>query len=175
MCQLWGEVARASTSFMAEQRSPRHFEFVGVDVICDAYGECYLLEVNRLPGLETSKNRCKPDEDVLYNEMMLGVLELAMESVFDADQKSTGRIASEGAAETSLSAADDVYEEPAVVSHDAPGTNLPTASERPTRRDLWRLVSDPSDRSQFTNSNAIISNLFAWRAFTKKNRRAVII
>ena len=63
---------------MCEQRSLNHFEFVGLDVICDARGDCYLLEVNRLPGLETSKNRCKPEEDIVYDNMMAGVLRIAL-------------------------------------------------------------------------------------------------
>lgn len=37
--------------------------------------------VHRLPGLETSKNRYKPQEDIMYDEMMFSLLEIVLEPV----------------------------------------------------------------------------------------------
>lgn len=56
-----------------EQVSATDFEFCGLDVIADAQGRCWLIEVNRLPGLESSKINTQ-QEDELYDAMMDQVL-----------------------------------------------------------------------------------------------------
>lgn len=58
---------------MQEQRNSNSFEFFGIDIIADTLGTCWLLEVNRLPGLETSKINIAAEDD-LYNTMMLALL-----------------------------------------------------------------------------------------------------
>ena len=54
ICNMWNEIAVACKPFMKEQISPHHFEFFGIDVIEYGDGLCWLIEVNRLPGLEAS-------------------------------------------------------------------------------------------------------------------------
>jgi hypothetical protein len=154
---------------MAEQRSPHHFEFVGIDVICDAHGECYMLEVNRLPGLETSMNRCKPDEDILYNDMMLGVLELAMKSVAAGGVSNVCASARESEGEVAPKLPSRAPQDlPDLVSGEGIGSV-------PDKSSLWKVVCGPSSQCEYTYTNAIFRNLFAWRAFTKKNRRVTMI
>ena len=46
------------------------FEFFGIDVIADTDGVCWLLEINRLPGLEASHQN-RTQEDAMYDEMMI--------------------------------------------------------------------------------------------------------
>jgi len=54
MGSLWSAVALAVRPFMAAQHSKGHFEFFGIDVIADAERNCWLIELNRLPGLGVS-------------------------------------------------------------------------------------------------------------------------
>ncbi len=77
IASLWKEVAKACSSFMKYQTSPHHFEFFGIDVIADESGICWLLEVNRLPGLEASAQN-KKDEDAMYDSMMLSLLRIVL-------------------------------------------------------------------------------------------------
>ena len=44
---MWGGVVAAAEPHMATQRSPRHFEFFGLDVVADKAGGCWLIEANR--------------------------------------------------------------------------------------------------------------------------------
>ena len=80
MKAMWREVAKASTPFMSQQTSATHFEFFGIDVIADTDGVCWLVEANRLPGLESSKNN-KEAEDVMYDDMMESLLRLVLSPV----------------------------------------------------------------------------------------------
>jgi len=80
MQTLWREVAKASTPFMSQQTNAAHFEFFGIDVIADTDGVCWLVEANRLPGLESSKNN-KEAEDVMYDDMMESLLRLVLPPV----------------------------------------------------------------------------------------------
>lgn len=83
ICALWANTTAAASPFMSEQRNANHFEFFGIDVIADGQGDCWLIEANRLPGLESSHNRCKSDEDVLYDEMMLSLLKLVLKPILE--------------------------------------------------------------------------------------------
>lgn len=75
IAEMWREIALACTEFMKEQSNPNNFEFYGFDVILDQNRQCWLIEINRLPGLESSDNN-KAGEDAFYNEMMLSVLRI---------------------------------------------------------------------------------------------------
>lgn len=91
---LWAEIAKACSSFMKHQTSAHHFEFFGIDVIADQDGTCWLLEVNRLPGLEASAQN-KQEEDKMYDEMMLSLLHIVLaplkaESPAGAGEKEEG-------------------------------------------------------------------------------------
>ncbi|CAM9655530.1 unnamed protein product, partial [Ectocarpus fasciculatus] len=75
VCKLWESVVSAASDFMKEQQNENNFEFYGIDVIVDVDQKCWLIEINRLPGLESS-NLNKDAEDSFYNEMMLSVLQM---------------------------------------------------------------------------------------------------
>eukprot|EP01038_Epipyxis_sp_PR26KG_P009454 gene9454-12738_t len=73
--KLWSAVVTAASTFMKYQTNKNNFEFFGIDVIADTDGHCWLIEANRLPGLESSKNN-KDEEDLFYNEMMISLLKI---------------------------------------------------------------------------------------------------
>ena len=73
--RIWGNLILAATPFMSRQVSPHHFDFYGIDIMIDANQGSWLLECNRLPGLDSSKNN-KEAEDEMYNEMMTSLLRL---------------------------------------------------------------------------------------------------
>lgn len=72
---------KASEYFMEYQSREKHyfgaFEFFGIDIIADEAGDCWLIEANRLPGLESSKNNLE-EEDIMYNEMMSEQLQIIL-------------------------------------------------------------------------------------------------
>ena len=51
ICRLWAEMARAAGPCARRQVSAHHFEFYGFDVMLDAEGGAWLLEVNRMRAL----------------------------------------------------------------------------------------------------------------------------
>eukprot|EP00639_Heterosigma_akashiwo_P027769 CAMPEP_0194680860 /NCGR_PEP_ID=MMETSP0295-20121207/11718_1 /TAXON_ID=39354 /ORGANISM="Heterosigma akashiwo, Strain CCMP2393" /LENGTH=133 /DNA_ID=CAMNT_0039566693 /DNA_START=79 /DNA_END=477 /DNA_ORIENTATION=- len=76
MTEVWAELVRAAAPFLQVQANARHFEFYGLDFLADADGEtAWLLEVNRLPGLQASAAN-KAAEDQMYNKMIADLLEL---------------------------------------------------------------------------------------------------
>lgn len=62
---------------MKYQKSSRHFEFFGLDVIVDELGHAWLIEANRLPGLESSNNNFD-EENIMYDEMMASLLDIVL-------------------------------------------------------------------------------------------------
>ena len=83
---IWKEVARACSSYMKYQISANHFEFFGIDVIADDSGECWLLEINRLPGLEASVQN-KEEEDKMYDAMMLSLLRIVLQPLQNGEKE----------------------------------------------------------------------------------------
>jgi len=75
---------------MQEQISPHHFEFFGIDIIADRDGVCWLLEVNRLPGLESSIQN-KAEEDIMYDEMMLSLLRIVLAPLVNEQEQEQGK------------------------------------------------------------------------------------
>ena len=73
MKHIWIELVQASSPYLAHQASQHHFEFYGLDYIANEDGQCYLIEVNRLPGLESSSCN-KIQEDMFYDTMMMQLL-----------------------------------------------------------------------------------------------------
>lgn len=63
---------------MKYQKSQHHFEFFGIDVIVDEDDSCWIIEANRLPGLESS-NRNLAAEDDMYDHMMTSLLKIVTE------------------------------------------------------------------------------------------------
>ncbi|CAM9431262.1 unnamed protein product [Pylaiella littoralis] len=68
-------LAEAATPFMEHQADPNHFEFLGLDIIADREGGVWLMEANRLPGLQSSKQNLEQENEV-YDGMMLDVIRL---------------------------------------------------------------------------------------------------
>ena len=75
---MWGSVAEAASSFMANQRSQYHFDFFGIDVIPDTTGQCWLIEANRLPGLEIANGNQRAEATM--SEMLTSLLSAALQS-----------------------------------------------------------------------------------------------
>ncbi len=88
ICTMWSEVCQACTPFMSIQTSPHHFEFFGIDIIADVHGNAWLLEVNRLPGLESSTTN-KTAEDEMYDTMMRTLLKIVMQPLLQPDMQSS--------------------------------------------------------------------------------------
>lgn len=53
------------------------FEFCGLDIVATVDGDIHLLEINRLPGLESSTNN-QEAEDMMYDRMMTDLLHLSV-------------------------------------------------------------------------------------------------
>lgn len=47
ICDIWRCVVEAAAPFMRIQKSARRFEFFGIDVVVNASGQCWLIEINR--------------------------------------------------------------------------------------------------------------------------------
>lgn len=50
---MWGELVSSAHPFLAHQSQSgtRRFDFYGIDIIADTFGDVWLIECNRLPGL----------------------------------------------------------------------------------------------------------------------------
>jgi len=158
VCNVWREVVCAAGPFMVEQRSPLHFEFVGLDILVDSAGTCHLLEVNRLPGLEASKNRCKRDEDDLYDQMMESLLDLVL-----PQQELSDDVLEDSTPEAHVN----------VFSHTIDSA-LSDAKEKNTTNNLWQQVKDAAVDCN-CHSSATFKNIFSWKAFTKNNRKLIVV
>lgn len=73
MQTIWYELVTAAEPYLLHQLSEKHFEFYGLDYIANESGQCYLIEINRLPGIESS-NCNKEEEDAFYNKMIKEML-----------------------------------------------------------------------------------------------------
>jgi hypothetical protein len=89
ICRLWESVAKAATPFMCEQTNSNNFEFFGIDVIADESGNCYLLEANRLPGLESSHNSYREQENIMYDTMMTSLLSIVLSPLVQQNEPSS--------------------------------------------------------------------------------------
>eukprot|EP00903_Cladosiphon_okamuranus_P010040 g9520.t1 len=75
MLELLRSLVQAATPFMQHQASPDHFEFLGLDIIADRVGGVWLMEANRLPGLQSSTQNLE-EENQVYDGMMQDILRL---------------------------------------------------------------------------------------------------
>ncbi|CAM9385865.1 unnamed protein product [Sphacelaria rigidula] len=75
MLELLRSLVEAAEPFMEHQAGTGHFEFLGLDVLADEMGGVWLIEVNRLPGLQSSEQNMK-QEDEMYDTMMVDVVNL---------------------------------------------------------------------------------------------------
>ena len=87
ICDIWAAVVNEASVYMSEQRSQKHFEFFGLDIIIDSANRCWLIEINRLPGLESSNNAMKEDEDTMYDDMMTRLLDIVLENKRDENRE----------------------------------------------------------------------------------------
>jgi hypothetical protein len=144
---IWSDLITAASPFLAQQLSSTHYEFVGLDILVDSHGHCHLLEVNRCPGLESSNNRCKSQEDALYDEMMSSFFQLLFEKRMALDQPRTG--------EESL------------------GVDQISLIDLSAHH--WRCVREGNATADPSEPVRLYENLFNWKAFTKRNRSEIIV
>lgn len=185
---MWQGVAQAAAPFMQEQRSPNHFEFFGIDVIADANGECWLIEINRVPGLESSNNRCKPQEDALFDEMMSSLLDMVLaplqlrgDNVDEGntkDEKNTIKDEKMHPREIETSETETVFSMD-TLSQNKQSYQHQYGQERSPCHAVagwWQQVSEANPASQgHTSSSAVFKNLFNWKAFTSKNKSKLFV
>jgi hypothetical protein len=153
---IWSDLIAAASPFLAQQHSSTHYEFVGLDILVDSHGLCHLLEVNRCPGLESSNNRCKPQEDELYDEMMSSFFEILFEKRRTLDQRLTQS---------------EQEQEPVTGNKnlDVDQVTITGLSEH-----HWRWVREAAFQSP-SDPVKVYENLFNWRAFTKKSRSEIVV
>jgi len=157
---IWKDVTVACRPFMEQQTCPTHFEFFGIDVVADTNGDCWLIEVNRLPGLESSKKN-KEAEDEMYDEMMTGVLKMALSRLPECshiflDEKLPPEWV------------------PVPVNESQEGR---VKKDVPKVTPIGSCTDFPSDNDGSTDKISTWKNTFSWRAFTRRteNRRAIVL
>jgi hypothetical protein len=177
---LWRETVAAAATFMSQPSQSLNFEFCGLDVIADDTGACYLIEINRLPGLESSKINTA-EEDRMYDSMMREVLQrmylqpllLLSQRHFDSTIVSCNdrnnhaqRQQQQQLPEEEESMWDHVYSpsqsEPA---QKANGNGNGTQQEGEASR---------SDGQALTAAQVTLNNLLRWKMFVKKQRALVL-
>lgn len=120
--RIWAEVTTAAEPYLRHQTSRHHFEFYGIDIIVDSAPTptCWLIEINRLPGLESSvQNRAV--EDVFYDTMMLQVLRKTVSPLLQP------QVVTEMAAEASSGAENEVVDGWDMVAPPSSGESATTA------------------------------------------------
>ncbi len=131
------------------------FEFCGLDVIVDASGHCYLIEINRLPGLESSQNNLE-EEDVMYDTMMRGLLRLVfvqpLLTLYSPESDGANRLACDNGMW------DDVSEN-AKFSFSSTNNNNEAHDEKNVEMETQKLM---------------LQNLLRWKICMKKHRRKVL-
>lgn len=174
---MWGAVVEAAAPYMERQNSEINFEFFGLDVIADTNGRCWLIEINRLPGLESSiQNKLR--EDYFYNSMMCGLLQIVLNPIFVEKKSNLEENMKQGEQmQSTESEGDDggcICGRAASVAY----------CEHSTKE--WILVRDKqtlavSDDSVFTFENKNYNkadqnwiNTLKWKAFTRKYRHKVL-
>jgi Tubulin-tyrosine ligase family len=82
---------------MLRQSSQHHFELFGLDFMADTSGHVWLLEVNRCPGLASTRENFAEDE-AFYSELvsdMLGIVLAPLLTAADSDPEAVGSVGSE--------------------------------------------------------------------------------
>lgn len=158
--KLWHDIVQAASPFMSYQTNIFNFEFFGLDVIADVDNKCWLIEINRLPGLETSKNYYKKEEDILYDEMMLSLLKIILTPYIDKKIEKNLKKTEKSEIDTAT-------------------PSIPTVLEKRTFSsdlDLWEFVLEKEfNENEILKNSDTWKNLFNWRLFTKKNRNKVFV
>jgi hypothetical protein len=201
---MWQDVAQASAPFLREQRRAGHFEFFGIDVIADADGECWLIEVNRVPGLESSNNRCKPQEDAMFDEMMLSTLQMVLAPLHE---RAMGNDDHGGNNDVPLTSGENSSQhEPEERTKEEEQSSclakneeekIKTTTEKYIKETIFNITDHQSQNGQLpadecpplgwwrkvcaadpaahTSSPFVFKNLFNWKAFTSKNKSKLFV
>jgi hypothetical protein len=162
-CRMWKAVALACTPFMSKQLSNNHFEFFGIDIVADVHGRCWLLEVNRLPGLESSALN-KEAEDTMYDTMMTSLLRIVLKPLQEQFNPTNNVEPDYGMWEIVHSPSDEEISlslKGLVTINPYASSNVPVVEsnvENFKGGDVWK-------------------NMFSWRAFTRRqcNRDLVMV
>jgi hypothetical protein len=186
ICNMWKAVSISVSSFMKKQINKNHFEFFGIDVIADMDGYCWLLEINRLPGLESSKLNTV-DEDLMYNEMMTSLLRIVLHPIntngkFHSEQRKEGDISIDSNNSVNYGLWEIVHA-PSAEEMKLSSQGLVKIHKDACTGADDAVVSEESGETQeeeinnFNHSVATWKNIFSWRAFTKRrsNRELVVL
>jgi hypothetical protein len=147
---------------MVFQENSKNFEFYGFDVIVDEEKNCWLIEVNRLPGLESSKNNLA-EEDQLYNEMMTSVLQMIL---FPEWQKKKKESSEENNSYSSIPMGF--------------WTNVTEMSETEQKKnENDKKETSPSLEIQYSNQekgreNENYKNMLKWKLLTRLKRKEIL-
>jgi Tubulin-tyrosine ligase family len=97
MCAAWSSTVAAAAPFMLRQASQHHFELFGLDFMADTSGRVWLLEINRCPGLASTRENFAADE-AFYSSLvsdMLGIVLAPLGTAADSNVEAVGRAGSE--------------------------------------------------------------------------------
>ena len=150
ICSIWAAVVAEAHIYMDKQRSEKHFEFFGIDIIVDSSGDCWLIEINRLPGLESSNNRMKEFEDTLYDNMMTRLLEIVLCTASEGNWSSEFDMAQWIVVREGTEGSDSLH-----------GTS--------------REVNDTRDSSCEKGTDECFINVLKWKMYTRKVRSHVLV
>ena len=164
---MWQAVAHEAAPFMREQRSPHHFEFFGIDVMADATGEVWLIEINRVPGLETSRNRCHSQEEAMFDEMMRATLQMILAPLQTPFGSNTSDINEYDKSDNSTHQSTNNTGNGSVFRIDELSRGTPVVG-------FWRQVGGPAEDTS-APSPFLFKNLFNWKAFTSKNKSKLFV
>ncbi|RYG68782.1 hypothetical protein EON64_04380 [archaeon] len=162
LSSLWAEIVQAARPYLRCQRSRRHFDFYGLDVVCSrpssahhnddsgAVSEVHVIELNRLPGLESSALNTQA-EDALYDEMMRQALRIVLAPEISMSRRTTGDAPP---AEDGGTGSGDTRDWVAVNSR--PGD-----------------TDDPASQGD-AGEGGLVSNMLRWRCLVKSLERRVL-
>jgi hypothetical protein len=139
------------------------FEFCGLDIIADETNQCYLIEINRLPGLESSNNNLQ-EENEMYDEMMLSLLHhVALPPVYEMLQ-----IIYDPSSPQITTKQWELVLERQVVERTILNSRR-TNNLTPTTKNNMN-----QNHSQQEQGEILLANLLRWKMYTVKYRRQVL-
>jgi hypothetical protein len=150
---------------MIYQENGNNFEFFGFDIIADEKGNCWLIEVNRLPGLESSKNNLM-EEDIMYNEMMLSLLQIILFPFFE--KKLLLSSSADGQKSEAVDQTNTMKELKDLYSH-VDGGSWTEVTNLAENKDS---LIEENDIGSSSSSN--YKNLLKWKLFTRTHRKDIL-
>jgi hypothetical protein len=164
---LWSSLCLAAKPFMIYQENEKNFEFFGFDIIADENGNCWLIEVNRLPGLESSKNNLI-EEDHMYNEMMLSILKIILFPFFEKKVSFYLETSEDGQKSEAVAESNKIQELKEHYSHLDSGSWTEV-----TNLAVTDIESEESIISS-SSSSSNYKNLLKWKLFTRTHRKDIL-